>query len=278
MDVKGRIAELEAELAAKDKQIAKQTATIAELQTLVAQEKQQFLDLQRHIADNFDRLLIDIVVTADLARCAMDTDNPSYADLEEVMQAVARAADMIRQLRMFARKRMIWRDLIAVNDVILNIQRILRPHIHADIEMVTLLSAVSKIAMDPNELEQIIVALVVNGAWAMPNGGKLTIETYEVVMGEDVAITANTDVPAGAYVGIRVHDTGVGMSPEVKECIFEPFFTTKDPGEGMGIGLSIVHGTVTRGNGHIMVESTPGKGTTFDILLPVFKDDDADSG
>ena len=242
-----------------------------------AQKMKAVGQLAGGVAHDFNNLLTAIVIHAELARTAMATDHPAYADLEEVMRAAARAADVTRQLLTFSRKRVVQRRLIAVNDVILSVHSMLRPLIRENTEMVTLLSAAGKIAMDPGEIEQVIVNLAVNGASAMPEGGKLTIETYEVVMGEDVEITANTDVPAGTYVGIRVHDTGVGMSPEVKERIFEPFFTTKNPGEGTGLGLAIVYGIVTRANGHITVDSTPGRGTTFDILLPLVEGEAVDS-
>jgi two-component system cell cycle sensor histidine kinase/response regulator CckA len=233
-----------------------------------AQKMKAVGQLAGGIAHDFNNLLTAIACHTELALHEISRTSPAYTDLEQIMHAIRHAADLTQQLLTFSRRRVIQQKLIRVNDVVLGISTMLRPLIRANAEMATLLAASGHIRMDPGELEQVIVNLVVNSSNAMPDGGTLTIETW------DASVTAGDELPhgdvePGAYVAIRVKDTGTGMPPEVKERIFEPFFTTKGPGEGTGLGLAIVYGIVTRANGFIHVDSEVGRGTVFEILLPV---------
>jgi CheY-like chemotaxis protein len=220
------------------------------------------------IAHDFNNLLTAIACHAELAMHTVERGSSAYADLEQIMHAIRHAADLTQQLLTFSRRRVVQQRLIRVNDVVLGISTMLRPLIRASAEMATILAASGHIRMDPGELEQVIVNLVVNSSNAMPSGGTLTIETRDLDVAVDDELP-HGDVTPGDYVGIKVADNGTGMAPEVKERIFEPFFTTKGPGEGTGLGLAIVYGIVTRASGFIHVDSEMGEGTVFDILLPV---------
>jgi PAS domain S-box-containing protein len=233
-----------------------------------AQKMKAVGQLAGGIAHDFNNLLTAIACHAELAMHTVERDSSAYGDLEQIMHAIRHAADLTQQLLTFSRRRVVQQRLIHVNDVVLGISTMLRPLIRANAEMATILAASGHIRMDPGELEQVIVNLVVNSSNAMPSGGTLTIETRDLVAGPGDELP-HGDVAPGTYVAIRVADTGTGMTPEVKERIFEPFFTTKGPGEGTGLGLAIVYGIVTRATGYIHVDSEVGKGTVFDILLPV---------
>ncbi|GAB4516664.1 MAG: hypothetical protein Tsb0020_35290 [Haliangiales bacterium] len=237
-----------------------------------AQKMKAIGQLAGGIAHDFNNLLTAIACHAELALHAVDVDGPAYADLQQILHAIRHAADLTQQLLTFSRRRVVQQKLIRVNDVVMGISTMLRPLIRANAEMATLLAATAPVRMDPGELEQVIVNLVVNASNAMPDGGTLTIATRDQSLRSDSELP-HGDLPLGDYVNIQIQDTGTGMTTEVRERIFEPFFTTKGPGEGTGLGLAIVYGIVTRAGGYIHVDSELGEGTTFGIWLPVAESD-----
>ncbi|GAB4331961.1 MAG: hypothetical protein Kow0010_17630 [Dehalococcoidia bacterium] len=202
------------------------------------------------IAHDFNNLLTVINGYADLALHALPEDSPLRADLQEVRNAGERASVLTRQLLAFSRREAARPTLVDLNDIVRNIEAMLQRLLGATIDLVAALDAApATVLADEGQLEQVIMNLAINARDAMPEGGRLIIETH-----------------AGDEIILRVTDTGVGMTPDVQEHIFDPFFTTKH--QGTGLGLATVHTVVTQAGGSIEVESAPGRGTTFTIHLP----------
>src|SRR5438876_9038585 len=158
--------------------------------------------------------------------------------------------------------------VFSLNTLVWNTDSILRRLISEDVEMATITAKhIGAIKADPSQMEQVILNLVINARDAMPNGGKLTLETANVELDESFAQTHLATLP-GSYVMLAVSDTGTGMDEETQAHIFEPFFTTKELGKGTGLGLSMVYGIVKQSGGYIWVDSTPGEGSSFKVFLP----------
>jgi len=188
--------------------------------------------------------------------------------VQEIQRASERASNLTSQLLAFSRRQVAASKVINLNDLILNLERLLRRLISEDIELVTLPSPDSGlIKADPNQMEQVLVNLVVNARNAMPSGGKLVIETSTVNVDAHLA-QQYLGLAAGSYVMLSVSDTGVGMSEEVKAHLFEPFFTTKEVGKGTGLGLATCYGIVKQSGGYIEAISEPGQGSSIKVYLP----------
>lgn len=220
------------------------------------------------VAHDFNNLLTAITGNVALAMMDVEQDSPLAEPLAEIENAARRAASLTQQLLAFSRKQVVEPRVLNVNEVIGSLRSMLTRLIGEDIDLKMMPGEpLDPVKIDPGQLEQIIVNLIVNARDAMPSGGKLLIETYNAVITEEDP-RSQRGLKPGRYVGLSVADTGLGMSEEVQRKIFEPFFTTKPAGKGTGLGLATVYGIVKQAEGDIIVYSNSGKGSIFKILIP----------
>jgi PAS domain S-box-containing protein len=238
-----------------------------EAQLLQAQKMEGIGRLAGGVAHDFNNLLS--VILSYVGFAAKDLpEGQLKSDLLEVKKAGDRAAQLTGQLLAFSRKQISRPERLDLNELLSEMERMLSPLIGEDVELVRRLApGLGVVKADPGHLEQVIMNLVVNARDAMPEGGKLTLETANVDLAAEYVVS-HAVVPPGAYVRLAVTDSGVGMSSETMERLFEPFYTTKDVGKGTGLGLSTVYGIVKQAGGSIVVGSVPGQGSTFQIYLP----------
>jgi len=227
------------------------------------------------IAHDFNNLLTGITGYSELVLNSLPEQGSARREVEEIRKAAGRATSLTQQLLAFSRKQVFQVKVVNLNDVVSNLDSMLRRLIGADIDLRTSLREdLWSVRIDPGQIEQVIVNIVVNARDAMPGGGKITIETANVDLGEKYLRT-HIVVKPGPYLMLAISDTGTGMDAATQARIFEPFFTTKDPGKGTGLGLSTVYGIIKQSKGYIWVYSEPGMGTTFKIYLPkVFEEVD----
>jgi PAS domain S-box-containing protein len=237
-------------------------------QLLQAQKVEAIGRLAGGVAHDFNNILTTIIGYCDLTREQLSVDHETRANIEEIAAAAERAASLTRQLLAFSRKQTLQPKILDLNAVIGNLDKMLRRLIGEDVDLITkLMPNLGRVKADPGQIEQVITNLAVNARDAMPNGGKLLIETANVALDAETARLPE-DMRPGDYVMIAVTDTGSGMTDEVKAHLFEPFFTTKPQGHGTGLGLSTCYGIVKQSGGCVNVYSEPGHGTTFKIYLP----------
>jgi two-component system cell cycle sensor histidine kinase/response regulator CckA len=239
-----------------------------ETQFFQSQKMETIGRLAGGIAHDFNNLLTVIKGYTQLSLSHIQEGDPCRENIEEIKAAAERAAELTNQLLTFSRRQILDMKVLDLNTIVRGLEKMTGRIIGEDIEMVTVLDDhLGRVKTDPSQIEQVILNLVVNARDAMPAGGKLAIETANVVLDETYART-HIGVAPGSYVMLSVSDTGCGMSPEIKELIFEPFFTTKEEGKGTGLGLSTIYGIVKQSGGNIWVYSEPGRGTTFKVYLP----------
>jgi two-component system cell cycle sensor histidine kinase/response regulator CckA len=232
-----------------------------------AQKMEAIGRLAGGIAHDFNNLLMVIMghceelkVDNDIARIRHSRD--------QILAAAERAASLIKQLLAFSRRQVLAPQLLDVNFVLADLSSMLRRLIGEDIELLISPSELpGHVTVDPAQLDQVIINLVVNARDAMPKGGRLTLKAQVVELGE-TRTRGTASVPSGNYVLLKVSDTGTGMTQETMSRIFEPFFTTKGLGQGTGLGLATAYGIVRQSHGYILVDSEVGQGTTFEIYLP----------
>ncbi|MEP7051405.1 MAG: PAS domain-containing protein [Pseudomonadota bacterium] len=237
-------------------------------QQLVQSQKMEAIgQLAGGVAHDFNNLLTVIVGCGELALEDFDPTDARRINVVEVLAAARHATLLTQQLLAFSRRQIVQPKALQLNEVVAGMNNLLGRLIGTHIDLSTVLAPdLSLVTADQSQLEQVVLNLVVNARDAMPDGGLLRVETEELVLNE--AAAAEWGAPPGRYAALTVTDTGTGMSEETRKRLFEPFFTTKEVGKGTGLGLSTVYGIVRQSRGFIGVNSAPGQGTEFRILLP----------
>jgi two-component system cell cycle sensor histidine kinase/response regulator CckA len=225
------------------------------------------------IAHDFNNLLGVIIGYAEILQERLAESDPLRVSADEIVKAGNRAASLTRQLLAFSRQQILEFEVLDLNEIVADIEKMLRRVIGEDIELKADLDPdLGHVKADRSQLEQLFLNLVVNARDAMPDGGRLLIETRSFEMSEEYVRSYPYPVKTGSYARVTVKDTGLGMDADVQARIFEPFFTTKEKGKGTGLGLSTVYGVVKQSGGYIEVHSEIGKGAAFLIYFPTVRE------
>ena len=247
---------------------AEATRGVLEVELLQSQKMEAVGKLATGVAHNFNNLLTAITGYGELLLAKLPADSDLRPDVEEIDRAGKRAAEVASGLLRFSRRGRDKHERLDLNVMIREMETLLRQVIRSNIEITTVLADdLDRVTNNQSLIEQVIVNLILNSSDAMPDGGKLTIETANLRLAEPRFLRSDLSLPAGNYVSLAVRDSGIGMDEETQARIFEPFYSTKGP-DGTGLGLSTVFGIVTESEGGILVESAPGLGSTFTVLLP----------
>ena len=234
-----------------------------------AQKMEAIGTLAGGVAHDFNNLLTIIMGNAELALEELNSDLPVCGAIDEIMKAGKSGAALTRQILTFSRRQIIQPEVLNLNVILKDTEKMLRRVIKEDIDLVMVLAPeLWQTKVDPGQIEQMLMNLVVNAGDAMPTGGKLTIETENVELDKAYFRDHSAENNPGPYVMMAVTDNGIGMDEETRSRIFDPFFTTKEKGKGTGLGLSTVYGIAKQNKGYVWVYSEPGKGTTFKVYLP----------
>jgi signal transduction histidine kinase/CheY-like chemotaxis protein len=243
-----------------------------EQQLIQAQKMEAIGRLAGGVAHDFNNLLTVILGYNDMLRDHLQNDLVASDYVAEVQQASERAASLTNQLLAFSRRQVSVPQVVDLNSLVRNIDKMLRRIIGEDIQLdLRLAGSLPAVEVDPSHIDQVIMNLAVNSRDAMPAGGRMVIETSAIDLSEEYAASHASPVP-GSYALLTVSDTGMGMDAATRARIFEPFFTTKELGKGTGLGLSIVYGIVKQNGGEILVYSEPGQGTVFKIYIPAARE------
>ena len=242
-----------------------------EEQLLQVQKMESIGRLAGGVAHDFNNLLTPIISYAQLCKMNLDADDPLYSNLEEIEKAADRAADVTHKLLAFSRQQVIEPQDIELNRLVVDLGKMLHRLIDENVKMSIITAPdAGLVKVEPGQIEQLLVNLVVNARDAMQDGGELMVTT-RAVWNDGKNQDHFSELPSGPYVELSVSDTGSGMDEEVQRHIFEPFFTTKEAGKGTGLGLATCYGIVKQSGGDLTVTSRPGEGATFKILLPQVK-------
>ena len=246
---------------------AKAEQKMLELQTQLfqSQKMESIGRLAGGVAHDFNNLLMVIAGYCEFLIEDLSPNDPRVKNVKEIQDSAQSAMKLTQQLLAFSRQQVVEPMILDLNDLLFKMEPMIRRLIGSNIEVVSLPCArQAAVFIDPGQIEQVIMNLAVNARDAMPHGGALTFETMNVMIEEAM----HADLPMGAYILLKVSDTGSGISEKVRRHIFEPFFTTKPAGQGTGLGLATTYGIVRQSGGIIEVESAPKRGTAFRILLP----------